>query len=76
MTSISSFSTSEHPGMGTLNMLARIKTLSAASAMKYPRTARAITLPLSMCTTALGAYINSNNSCKPNAAIRWPMDPR
>ena len=39
---------------GALGTLVSMRELSAASTMKCARTARAMTLPLSICTTASG----------------------
>jgi len=38
--------------------------------MKCSQIARAMALPVSMYTTALDAYFNSNTSCNPDAVMR------
>ena len=50
--------------------------LGAASTMMCARTARTMTLPPSIVTTALGAYTNSSSSCSPDEAITCPIQPR
>jgi len=55
VSSISSVS-SPGPGIVTLKVMAKKnKAFSAASTIKWPQTARAMALPVVMCTTALEA---------------------
>ena len=70
-----SFALSGWIGRGALKTSVSIIALKAASTMKCAQTARAMAFPISICTTALGAYINSRSSCSPAEAITCPIQP-